>query len=89
MEQTPPLGRHPPSGQTPLLWSDPSPARPPWPDTRPQQTATAADGTHPAGMHSCVYEKSQILKINIMAVWEIFCMTIVNWSVSCGVLPEI
>ena len=24
----------------------------PWADT-PQQTATAADGTHPTGMHSC------------------------------------
>ena len=48
--QTPPLGRHPlgrhPPGQT-------SPARqtPPWADIPPM--ATAADGTHPTGMHSC------------------------------------
>ena len=38
-----PLGRHP-TRQTP----------PPQADTPlPQQTATAADGTHPTGMHSC------------------------------------
>ena len=37
-EQTTPPGRHIPPGQT----------LPP-----PQQTATAADGTHPTGMHSC------------------------------------
>ena len=37
-----PPGRHPP-GQTS-----------PWADTPPrQQTATAADVTHPTGMHSC------------------------------------
>ena len=34
------------------------PDRPPWADTplgiqTPQQTATAADGTHPTGMYSC------------------------------------
>ena len=49
-EQTPPcanspLGRHPPPRQTP-------PGRPP-PPPIPQQTATAANGTHPTGMHSC------------------------------------
>ena len=27
---------------------------PPGADTPPQQTATAADGTHPTGMHSCL-----------------------------------
>ena len=37
-------------------------ADPPWADTRwvdtppPQQTATAADGTRPTGMHSCFYQ---------------------------------
>ena len=36
----PPLGRHPLD------------KHPPWADT-PRQTATAADGTHPTGMHSC------------------------------------
>ena len=33
-------GRHTPSWQTPL---------------RPQVTATATDGTHPTGMHSCLH----------------------------------
>ena len=52
-----PLGRHPldtPLGRHPL-------ADTPWVDTSPgqthpsplQQMATAADGTHPTGMHSC------------------------------------
>ena len=40
-----PLGRHPvPPRQTPLLGRHPPPHH---------QTATAADGTHPTGMHSC------------------------------------
>ena len=39
---TPPLGRHP-LRQTPPL------GRPP-----PPQMATAADGTHPTGMYSCL-----------------------------------
>ena len=37
-----PLGRHPP-------WAD---SPPPWADT-PTEMVTAADGTHPIGMHSC------------------------------------
>ena len=51
-----PLGRHPPRHlaleQTPP---------PPWADTLPPlgrhpcEMATAADGTHPAGMHSCTW----------------------------------
>ena len=46
--QTPLLGRHPP-GQTPIApGRHPQGRQPP-----PQQTATAADGTHPIGMHSC------------------------------------
>ena len=60
----PPLGRHPhpratPPGQTPTLnrhtpWTDSPRQMPP-----PQQMATAADGTHPTGMHSCSkYEPS-------------------------------
>ena len=55
---TPPLGKHPtplgrhPPGQMPHL------GRPPWADTPswqtlPQQMASAADSTHPTGMHSC------------------------------------
>ena len=45
---TPSLGRHPLPGQTPPPWADT-----PWADT-PQQMATAADSTHPTGMHSCL-----------------------------------
>ena len=60
------LGRHPSPGKTPLPWADtpplgrlPSPGqtppgRHPYGQTHtPNQTATAADGTHPTGMHSC------------------------------------
>ena len=44
---TSPLGRHPPARQTP-------PSRHPPGQTPPQpKMATAADGTHPTGMHSC------------------------------------
>ena len=52
---TTPLGRHPPpQADTPC-----PPARHPRVDTPsgrhpPQQAATAADGTHPTGMHSCL-----------------------------------
>ena len=40
---TPPLGRHSPLGRHLPLGRHPL----------PQQTATAADGTHPIGMHPC------------------------------------
>ena len=39
--QTPPLGRHVPQGRHP-------------PANIPHPTATAAKGTHPTGMHSCI-----------------------------------
>ena len=42
-------GRPPPPGQTPPPWADTSPRA----DT-PLPAATAADGTHPTRMHSCV-----------------------------------
>ena len=46
-EQTPPRSRHPPRAGTPR-------SRPPRDQAAPpQQTATAVDGTHPTGMHSC------------------------------------
>ena len=55
--QTPPLGRHPPfPGKHPLPRADtPLSGQTPHPqvDPTPQQTATAADDTHPTGMHSC------------------------------------
>ena len=46
-----PLGRHP-HGQTPQTGR-----HPPFRGRHPshQQTATAADGMHPTGMHSCVF----------------------------------
>ena len=39
-----PLGRHTPPGRHPLQA-----------DSSPHQMATAAEGTHPAGMHSCSF----------------------------------
>ena len=45
-----PLGRHPLAGRHPPGWQTP----PGQADTPLQQTATAADGTHPTGMHSCL-----------------------------------
>ena len=51
LADTHPLGRHTPPGRHPQ--SDTAP----WADTPPRQTrqtATAADGTHPTGMHSCL-----------------------------------
>ena len=61
--QAPPLDRHPP-GQTPprqTPWADtprqtpPGPTPPPKVDQPPSppETATAADGMHPTGIHSC------------------------------------
>ena len=52
----PPLvGRHPSPGQTPPGQTDNPPGQTPPRQTPPsaQHTATAADGTHPIGMHSC------------------------------------
>ena len=49
--QTSPLGRHPPPGRHPPR-ADISPGQ------TPPKTATAADVTHPTGMHSCSIEFS-------------------------------
>ena len=65
-EQTPPRAdtpqsRHPPEQTPPHLGADTPPKQtPPRADTPPEQTllpdmATAADGTHPTGMHSCIF----------------------------------
>ena len=63
-EQTPPRSRHPPDQapqqeQTPLRSRHPPDQAPPWEQTHtpwtrhpPAETATAADGMHPTGMHS-------------------------------------
>ena len=65
-EQTPPRSRHPPGPDTPpSRQTDPPEQTPPEstppleqtpPRSRhpPPDTVTAADGTHPTGMHSCV-----------------------------------
>ena len=54
---TPPPGRHlppdTPSGQTPPWQTPLPPADTPWQTPTLSPTATAADGTHPTGMHSC------------------------------------
>ena len=56
-----PLGRHPSLDRYPLPSTETPLGRHPWTDTpgqtplvRHQQTATAADGTRPTGMHSCL-----------------------------------
>ena len=53
-------GQTPPPRQTPPPWADtPQADTSSWADTPwawadpPQVTATAVDGTHPTGMHSC------------------------------------
>ena len=72
--QTPlPLGRHlPPPGQTPTSGQTPL-GRPP-PDRHPSsppstpEMATAADGTHPAGMHFVV----------LICLWKFACVSVMN-----------
>ena len=53
-EQTPPLEQTPPRADTPRADTPPE-QTPPGADTRPEHMATAADGTHPNGMHSCLF----------------------------------
>ena len=60
---SPPLGRQPPWADTPAdtpqadttaPWADTTRQKPPGQTPRlPRLTATAADGIHPTGMHSC------------------------------------
>ena len=65
----PPPGPDPPGPGTPHMTRHPQdqPPPPPWANHLPrdqatplpqEQTATAADGTHPTGMHSCFEMKS-------------------------------
>ena len=49
-EQTPPRSRHPPTRASPRSRHPPLQQTPP----SPREMATAADGTHPTGMHSCL-----------------------------------
>ena len=48
------------------------PPRPgtPGPGTPPQQTTTVADGTHPTGMHSCLFK--DLILIYFQALWWLF-----------------
>ena len=52
-KQTPPRSRHPPRADTPQKQTPPEADTPPRADPPPRDMATAADGTHPTGMHSC------------------------------------
>ena len=57
------MGRHL-HGQTP-----PPPGRHPlWADTTSHQTTTAADGTHPTGMHSC-FNNGRLWQIFLVIFW--------------------
>ena len=47
-------GRHPPRRHLPRQTPRPGQTSP-WADTLLEQTATAADGAHPTGMHSCSF----------------------------------
>ena len=47
------LGRHPLPQADTLPGQTPTPCRHPRQTSSPHQTAIAADGTHPTGMHSC------------------------------------
>ena len=66
-----PLWQTDPSWKSDTPWADtpwqadtPLAGRPPWAGRHPpQQTATAADGTHPTGMHSCL---STLISGNMM-----------------------
>ena len=56
-----------PLGSHPVLWED----TPPPGQTPRHQTATAADDTHPTGMHSCFTISSNFNKsINILNVYK-------------------
>ena len=75
------LRYHPPGPGTPLRdqaapppgpGTLPDQAHPPGPGTPSEQTATAADGTHPTGMHSC------LLMNFLMNVYVLLCLRVQN-----------
>ena len=74
-----PLGRHP--GQTPH-----PPARHPLGRHPPGQTATAADGTHPTGMHSC-FKFSFLFLQDILCRNQLELLKLLN--VSCYAVQDI
>ena len=53
-----PRSRHPPEQTPPEQTHHPTEQTHPQEQTPPQQMATAADGTHPTGMHSCSNKKN-------------------------------
>ena len=54
-QANPPLGKHPPGQTTPWVNNPLARQIPSWQTPPPpEQTATATDGTHPTGMHSCL-----------------------------------
>ena len=69
-----------------MLGYTPPRADPPWSDPPPQQTATAADGTHPTGMHSCINLVLQQQKLSLQMAFSstfpqmIVCSTILGIS---------
>ena len=63
----------PPYADTPLADTGPSP---PGQTPPPLETATAADGTHPTGMHSC-YSKFVVLLL-----YKNVHISVVNWLLS-------
>ena len=74
LEQTPPRSRHPPEADTP-----PPPGADPLPET-----ATAADGTHPTGMHSCFLLNFKFLWTFIQSSsWQVI-VTSSNLSIVCS-----
>ena len=84
-----PLDRHLRPGQTPPGQTPPPPGRhlpsladtPPHQQTPlpPQQMATAADGTHPTGMHSCIKVKVIQGHHNCQGHDHKLCRSLVSW----------
>ena len=60
-----PLGRHPPRAETPLG------RHPPGQTPSPGQTATAADGTHLTGMHSCHLDGHVFLQPELVNICDL------------------
>ena len=71
-----PLSRHPPRPGNPQSRHPPRPGIPPGADTPRAETATAADGTHPIGMHSCYY--LHLLLFTLIVDFKIWFLTFVQ-----------
>ena len=76
-------GRHPP-GQT-LPQYTPPPGRYPMARTPPPKTATAADSTHPSGMHSfcvgCLFIVCLFRLFLLWFVWYVYLLCFVSYRV--------